>query len=382
MRISYSRFARYQTCPQQYKLQYVDRIAVPTPAALHFGASVHEALNFMYDPRHLRRPDLEQVIEAFVRAWRAREEEVAGQDRQPYFEDGVQMLRRHYEGHAVPEEGRATAATEQFFTIPFGDGHTLTGRIDRVDVLPDKRLEIIDYKTSRRMPPQKDVENDAQLAIYRMAADRLYPGREVTTTLLYLLHDYEMQLTQSEEFLAAKREEIQDVIVRIELEDFDVNPGRHCDWCMYRAHCPLFRAPAVPDDLDVDIAALLREYAELEREEKSAADRRAELRSSIEDYLDRCQTERVEGGGYVAERRSYKRVTTWDAERLRGILEPLGLWDDVTQVSSASVRRLMRSPEIPRNQKRCIEAAAEYAETKQLRVKPVADNEDIEEKGE
>jgi putative RecB family exonuclease len=379
MRISYSRFSTYQICPQQYKLQYVDRVPVPTAPALHFGASVHEALNFMYHPRHLRRPELDQVVEAFVRAWRAREQEVSEEDRQAYFDEGVRMLTRHYERHAAPEEGRTTAATEQFFNIPFGDGHTLTGRIDRVDVLPDNRLEVTDYKTSRRMPPQKDVENNAQLAIYRMAADQLYPGRQVTTTLLYLLHDCEMQLTQTEEFLAEKGEEIQDVIVRIELGDFDPNPSRYCDWCAYQSHCPLYRPAVVPKDFDVDIAALLREYAEAEQEEKTAAARRAELRSSIEDYLDRCQAEHAEGGGYAVERRSYKRVTSWDVGRLRDILQPLGLWDDVTQVSSAGVKRLLRSADLPRDQKRDIEAAARYAETKQLRVKPLTDAEDLEE---
>lgn len=379
MRISYSRLRAYQTCPQQFKLLYVDKVPVPTPASLHFGAAVHEALNFLYNPRHLKRPELEAVIEAFVRAWQTRDAQIAEEEKQAYFEHGVELLRRHYQSHAEPEEGRTTAATEQFFNIPLDGEHTLTGRIDRVDVLPDNRLEIIDYKTTRRMPAQRDAEQDAQLAIYRMAADHLYPGREVITTLLYLQHDFEMRLTQTPEFLDEKRESIRDVIVRIELEDFDTNPGRHCDWCLVRDHCPLFRAPVVPDDLDVDVGKLLAEYAEAEQEEKDAGARRAELRGAIEDYLDRCQAERVEGGGYVAERRSYKRVSRWDVERLREVLEPLGLWGTVTQVSSAAVRKLLKSGSVPAAQRSLIEAAAEYGETRQLRVKPLEDDDEIEE---
>jgi RecB family exonuclease len=379
MRISYSRFATYQTCPQQYKLQYVEKVAVPTPVVLHFGSAVHEALNFMYAPRHLRMPEVEQVVEAFVQAWGAREREVPEEERQRYFEQGVEMLRRHYKSHCEREEGRTTAATEQFFNIPFDDGHLLTGRIDRVDVLPENKLEIIDYKTSRRMPPQRDMEGNAQLAIYRMAADHLYPGREVTTTLLYLLHDFEMRLTQTEEFLEEKRDEIREVLERIESEEYDARPGRHCDWCAYRAHCPLFREPVVPEDLEVDVAALLREYAEMEAEEKKAAARRGELREAIEEYLDRCEAERVEDGGYVAERRRYKRVAGWDAERVREALGPLGLWDKVTQVSSAAMRGLLSSSELSREQKREIETAADYRETKLLRVKAVSGVEETEE---
>ena len=379
MRISYSRFATYRMCPRQYKLQYVDRVRVPTAVQLHFGSAVHEALNFMYDPRHLRRPEVEQVVEAFVEAWRGREREVSEEQRQAYFEQGVEMLRRHWETHREREEGRSTAATEQFFNIPFDEGHLLTGRIDRVDVLPGNRLEIVDYKTSRRMPAQRDMESNAQLAIYRMAADHLYPGREVTTTLVYLLHDFEMRLTQTEELLEETRDEIREVMAGIQGEEYEPTPGTHCDWCAYREHCPLFRAPVAPEDVEVDVAALLREYAEVETEEKEAAARRGELKAALEEYLDRCETETVEGGGYVAERRSYKRVAGWDAERLRAALEPLGLWDRVTQVSSAGVRQVLSSGELSGGQKREIETAAEYRETKTLRVKPTAGDEDVEE---
>ena len=383
MRISYSRFSTYQRCPQQYKLEYVDRIQVPTPPAMHFGSAVHEALKFMYDPHHLRRPTVEQVVEAFAQAWRTRKPEVREEERQAYFEQGVDMLRRHYERYAEQEEGRYTAATERFFNIPFDAGHTLAGYVDRVDVLPASGgLEIIDYKTTRAMPTEQEMAKNAQLAIYRMAADYLYPGREVATTLHFLLHDYQMRCSQTEEFLEEKRGEIREVIARIESEEFDPNPGRHCDWCAYRPHCPLFRAPVVSaagGEVDVDIGELLREYAELEAEENEAVARRAELRQVIEEYLDRCQTERVEGGGYVAERRKSKRVSSWDVERLREILGPLGLWDGVTQVSSGAVRRLLDSRELSWDEKRSIEAAAAYSESKQLRVKPASDGGEREE---
>jgi hypothetical protein len=81
----------------------------------------------------------------------------------------------------------------------------------------------------------------------------------------------------------------------------------------------------------------------------------------------------------VAERRKYKRVAKWDAERLREVLEPLGLWEGVTQVSSAAVRSLLSSPEVPREKRRAIEEAAEYGETSRLNVKEVGGLEEMEE---
>ncbi len=266
MRISFTRFSTYDTCPQRYKLQYVDRIPVPTAPELHFGSAVHEALRFMYDPKHLEIPSLEEVAQAFINAWQAREADVPENRRQAFFEQGINIVRRHYERHFPLPEGRRVAATERFFNIPLGGDHTLNGRIDRIDVLPDQSVEVIDYKTGRTMPTQPMAEKDRQLAIYRMAADQLYPGHRVTTTFLYLLHDFPLQVDHSEEFLEETRAAVAEAVARIEVGDFDPNAGAHCDWCPYREYCPLFRAPVVPDDLrEVDIGALLREYGEIAR---------------------------------------------------------------------------------------------------------------------
>ena len=383
MRISYSRFATYQVCPQQFKLQYVDRIPVPTAPELIFGSVVHEALKFMYDPKHLRMPSVEEVAQAFVSAWQARAADVPEERRQLYFEQGVDMVRRHYERHSQREEGRYTAATEMFFNLPFDGAHTLTGRFDRVDVLPaGGGLEVVDYKTTRRMPTQQAMERDAQLAIYHLAAAHLYPGQQVTTTLLYLLHDFEMRIAQGEEVLAEVQGDIRYVLARVQVEDYDPDPGTHCDWCAYRAFCPLFRVPVAPEGLEVDIGAALREYARIVSDEKGLSERKAELRALIDDYLDRGQAERVEGGGYVAERRATRRVTGWDAGRLRAILEPLGLWQSVTDVSTASVRALLGSGRLSRAQKREAESAAQYGETRTLRVRPLAGGGPAEEEAE
>jgi putative RecB family exonuclease len=381
VRISYTRFAVYRTCPQQYRLAYVDRIPVPTAPELLFGAAVHEALKFMYDPGHLRMPGLEEVVEAFVSAWQARAEEAPEDRRQPYFEQGVDILRRHYQAHAQREQGRYTAATEMFFSVPFADGHTLAGRFDRVDVLPGNRLEVVDYKTSRRMPTQQAMEKEPQLAIYRMAAEHLYPGQEVTTALVYVVHDYEMRVTQTPAVLAELQEEIRYVLARLQTEQYDPTPGRHCDWCAYRAHCPLFRAPAPPTGEEIDIVPLLREYAELSAQEKAAGERKAELQAHIEDYLDRCQAERAEAGGYVVERRTVKRVAGWDRDRLREVLGPLGLWEQVVDIRTAAVRALIASRRLTAEQRRQVEAAAQSSETKMLRVKRAVpeESEDSEE---
>jgi len=383
MRISYTQVSTYQRCPQQYKLQFVDRIRVPAGPEMHFGAALHEALSFMHDPRRLRPPSLEEVAEAFIRSWQAREREVKEETtRQSLFEQGVDIMRRYYERHGRPEEGRHTAATELSFTVPFDGQHSLTGRIDRVDALPGNELEIIDYKTGRRMRPRNEWEKDAQLAIYRMAADHLYAGTKVTTALVFVTFDHEMRFALPAEALAGKREEIRDVLVGVQVGDFNPRVGPHCDWCGHQAFCPLFRAPVVPAGLEVDIAALLREYAEADAAVKQQEGRLTELKQQLHEYLDLTQAERVQGGAFVAERRTYQRVAGFDEARLRELLAPLNLWEQVKEVSPSALSKLLRSGGLSREQRRAVEAAISYTDTRVLRVKPTRGSEEMEEQAE
>jgi ATP-dependent helicase/nuclease subunit A len=66
-------------------------------------------------------------------------------------------------------------------------GHALSGQIDRL-VVADDRVLIVDYKTLRP-PPATEAEVAPvylrQLAIYRAALQRIYPGREIRCALLW-----------------------------------------------------------------------------------------------------------------------------------------------------------------------------------------------------
>jgi ATP-dependent helicase/nuclease subunit A len=67
------------------------------------------------------------------------------------------------------------------------DGYELEGQIDRLAILQGELL-ILDYKTNR--PPPKAVEDVApayvdQLASYRLALKRMFPGKRLRAALLW-----------------------------------------------------------------------------------------------------------------------------------------------------------------------------------------------------
>jgi len=66
-------------------------------------------------------------------------------------------------------------------------GHALSGQIDRL-VVGDDRVLIVDFKTMRPVPPTEEEVAPIylrQLAIYRAALARIYPGRDIRCALLW-----------------------------------------------------------------------------------------------------------------------------------------------------------------------------------------------------
>ena len=66
-------------------------------------------------------------------------------------------------------------------------GHALSGQIDRL-VATESQVLIVDYKTVRP-PPDRDLDVAPlylqQLAIYRAALERIYPGRPIACAILW-----------------------------------------------------------------------------------------------------------------------------------------------------------------------------------------------------
>jgi putative RecB family exonuclease len=382
MQISYTRINTYQRCPHKYQLAYVERIPVAKRGELLLGSAVHGALKFMHDPRPPQLPSQEEVIGEFCRLWREYQESLPEKEHAALFESGVDMLRRYHERESVCREPRFTASVERLFTLPLENSNRITGRIDRVDVLDNGIIEVLDYKTGRTMPTQVEVDNDLQLAIYQMAAENLlYPDKTVTTSLYYLRHGVTFTASFSPQQMEEKRAEIMEVIEKIAREEFSPRVGNQCDFCEYRAYCCIFRPVSVSEEERADIEAMIRELAEVENglgtsraEMKHYSGRKAELEAGILDWMKRAGTGFYAVGNLQA-LAGVSRRTTYPAEAVKEILQPLGLWEKVREekVTKKAIDDLCRSGNLPPALKRQLLSLAEMVEKPIVKLRRLED---------
>lgn len=363
MRISYSALNTYKTCPFKYKLQNINKIREPKSKEAAFGTLIHSTLNFVHTPGILS-PTLEQTMEYFSTNWNSNVFESETEERAA-FSQGVEMIRRYYNDNDISKTN--IVALESHFQIPL-ENHIISGIIDRID-RTDEGFEIIDYKTSKKMPSQEMIDNDLQLSIYLQAFLKRYPEEKrnlekIKVSLYFVKHGVKLASKRTKEQLDKVNQEFLSVIEEIEKEKFDPIVNPLCDWCGYQKHCPMwkhkFKKERKIDTQELNNA--ITEYIQAKDEAKSLRIKTARLQEIISDYMDQEGVDRVfcdSNSKIVA--RTERMTCKYNEKRLKEILEPLGKWEDVLKLNQNSLKSVLCT--LPSEKKNLIEELKEIDKT-------------------
>jgi RecB family exonuclease len=111
-------------------------------------------------------------------------------------------------------------------------------QIDRVDKLPDGKLEVIDYKTGKKVPDERVINEDTTLINMFLAANQKWPGQIAKVSYHYLSNNKRYSLTPSNEDIKAHKIKINELVKQIEKNEFESNKGALCAWCEFYGPCP------------------------------------------------------------------------------------------------------------------------------------------------
>lgn len=237
LKLSHSSISTYGSCPFKWKLKYVDRMKEKPKHYFSFGLAIHAALEFMYGGE--RCPNECAVQEAFMSAWSSSGYKDLKAEMKAQRE-GKEMLDRFYTAFA-PTWAKPLAVESKFtFTI---DHVTVTGFIDRVDILPDGALHVLDYKTGRALEPGREAE-DPQLTMYQLAAEHLFPESKVGR--VSFLHVPSLAWATAPPRLPGQRDALRSAILStaaaITAQQFPCKPSEpSCQWCDFKSSCPAWR---------------------------------------------------------------------------------------------------------------------------------------------
>jgi putative RecB family exonuclease len=244
---SYSRLSTFDSCRTRYKFQYIDRLPQgPTTIEAFMGSRVHEALEEWYGRRGLGEAvGLQELIEAYREAWRRQwRDDVRivkrGVGVDSYRAQGERCLITYFQTTGR-SDSTETLAMEIRVEIPLGGGGApaMQGYVDRLARSGDGALEIHDYKTTSRMPSEKELEGDPQLRLYQLGVEHMFPKAPAIRLIRHFLNfGQQHRASSSPELLALVQEKMKAKIGEaLACTEFPPNVTPLCRWCSYQDRC-------------------------------------------------------------------------------------------------------------------------------------------------
>ena len=235
--LSASDIETYRTCPLKYKFARVFRIPSEPTINQRFGILVHQVLERYHrggDADPARPASMDEMLGLLEAGWRRGGFGSSDEERQLHEKATAALQRYHARFQAEPAR---PVWFEKAFSFRMG-AHTLRGRVDRVDELPDGRYELIDYKTGRPKSASQ-LREDVQLSLYAVGAREAWQVDAERQSYLYVLDDEKVPVPTAEIDRDWISETVGEVAEGILGQGFEPTPSyAACSFCDYRIACP------------------------------------------------------------------------------------------------------------------------------------------------
>jgi putative RecB family exonuclease len=365
---SNSQLATFEQCPRQYKFIYVDGIKRYEEGIEAFlGQRFHDAMEWLYAERAFRCVPLDELLDYYEQNWAGQWHDEVKIVKKRRTQDDYRLMGRrfiedYYRRHNPFDQGRVLGL-ERYIRFPLDDTgrYKCKGIIDRLMIAPDGAFEVHDYKTGSKLPEQKELDRDRQLALYQIGVQNLWPEakeRDVRLVWHEVAFDIEMRSTRTPEALEKLKTELGALIDRIEAEtEFPQRESALCGWCAYQDLCPsrkhLVKVEALPWDKwkDEPGVVIVDAYAErwrkkkvLEAEVKTIEGELEGLREAAIAFAEKEDAQVIAGTDARLKVTGKDKVIlpgkgSEEREALDAELRKLGVWDEVADLDTKALEK-------------------------------------------
>jgi putative RecB family exonuclease len=258
--LSPSRAADFMQCPLLYRFRVVDRLPQAPSSAAARGTLVHAVLERLFDlpadqrtydaARRLLEPQWTELLESAPELATLFPDD-NGAALQIWL-DGAEALLTTWFGLEDPTR-LEPAERELYVETELEDGLVLRGYVDRLDVSPDGRLRVVDYKTGRSPSELFETKALFQMRFYALVLWKLRGIVPSMLQLVYLGNGEVVRYSPDERELAATERKVRALwtaIVRAaDTGDWRPSKSRLCEWCDFQELCPEWGGtpPPLPD---------------------------------------------------------------------------------------------------------------------------------------
>jgi DNA helicase II / ATP-dependent DNA helicase PcrA len=235
LKLSSSAVENYRKCPQRYMFGHLWSLKEGPRAMLSFGSVIHTTIKRFLErfKKGVKLP-FDEVQRIYETEWTSAGYEDEYQEAE-YKKDGLEQLKVFHA--TMLQDPPDILEQEKGFELPLENNVILTGRMDQVNSLGRKDVEIVDYKTGK---PKKDADarKDLQLSIYALAAKEIFEWNPIRLVFHYLQNNQRQETTRDAKQIAEAESTVQETAADIRAGNFPAKPGFFCRGCAYKPICP------------------------------------------------------------------------------------------------------------------------------------------------
>jgi putative RecB family exonuclease len=249
--LSPSRASDFLTCPLLYRFRTIDRFPEPPDPVAVRGTLVHAVLESLFGEDAVART-LERAQELLPETWDALladHPDLADLEiPEGWMASAGDLLGSYF---ALEDPSRVEPeATELRVDHVLESGLSLGGIVDRLDVAPDGRIRVVDFKTGKAPHERFEDKSLFQMKFYALI---IWRTRGVIPTLLQLYYLADRTVLSYEpaesDLLATERKVValwNAIQTAVEREQFPPRPSALCQWCRHQDKCPEFGGETPP----------------------------------------------------------------------------------------------------------------------------------------
>jgi len=235
LQLSASAIECYCKCPMQYLFQNVWSIRGGPRATMTFGSVMHTTIKeFAGGLARNGRFSFEDVMAAYDREWYSLGFPDDYQEEE-YRKAGREQLQNFHTSYmAAPPD---LLHQEKSFELHLHHDVIVKGRMDQVNRLGSKEVEIVDYKTGKPKDAKK-AKDSLQLSVYALAAEEVFELKPERLVFYNLTTNEAIATERDAKALAKTKQTIYEVAGQIRACEFPAKPSFLCVYCDYRPLCP------------------------------------------------------------------------------------------------------------------------------------------------
>lgn len=323
--LSASRLKTWLQCKYKYGCIYHKLVVKPvkeTKDYLYMGLADHTALEYagkLVRDNKLKaftQEDVDVIVGIYMK-----ECSDVGLGDEAVIYDGLDLLINKLDKF---EFGHKLISLERKFNVEIA-GVPVIGAMDKVVEFDRNTLCVIDYKTSRSVLTDSEIETDIQLSMYDAAARILFPGYSKYIVCLDYLRFFPKQAERTEEqrysFIQLLKNNYKFIIEGTE-KDLVPELNKFCPWCEYIDVCPAIQKIKnnVPDhQMFDDEATLADSYDKMRKLSKICELKMKDIKTSLVEKIKATGSNKINVNGFNVSIRQTSRKT-YDPTMLYNII--------------------------------------------------------------